>query len=193
MSYDIYLREQASGDVIQLDTPHIMTGGTYAAIYDEETGEFYRKPITDAWLNITYNYGSYYYEATQNDKRFEITDENGDKSNGGIRGIYGKTGAESIPMLGDMILRIKDNYQNNGDWITTQRKVIRYYDDNDNEVDLLDAFHKHIEFRKVVVTEDVYEGTNDNYWTDTAGNAIRPLYQLLAFANLRPDGIWDGD
>ena len=25
------------------------------------------------------------------------------------------------------------------------------------------------------------------------GNAIKPLFQLLAFAHLRPDGIWDGD
>ena len=27
----------------------------------------------------------------------------------------------------------------------------------------------------------------------TAANAIRPLYQLMAMAQLRPDGVWDGD
>lgn len=31
------------------------------------------------------------------------------------------------------------------------------------------------------------------YWMPTRKNAIRPLYGLLAFAQLRPDGVWDGD
>lgn len=31
------------------------------------------------------------------------------------------------------------------------------------------------------------------YWMPTRANAIRPLYQLLALAQMRPDGIWEGD
>lgn len=31
------------------------------------------------------------------------------------------------------------------------------------------------------------------YWLPTRENAIKPLYQLLAMAQMRPDGIWDGD
>lgn len=31
------------------------------------------------------------------------------------------------------------------------------------------------------------------YWTPTKANAIKPLHQLLAFARMRPDGVWDGD
>lgn len=31
------------------------------------------------------------------------------------------------------------------------------------------------------------------YWIPTKENAIRPLYGLLAFAKLRPDGVWNGD
>ena len=31
------------------------------------------------------------------------------------------------------------------------------------------------------------------YWTPTKANAIKPLYQLLALARMRPDGVWDGD
>lgn len=31
------------------------------------------------------------------------------------------------------------------------------------------------------------------YWLPTRENAIKPLYQLLAMAKLRPDGVWDGD
>ena len=42
-------------------------------------------------------------------------------------------------------------------------------------------------------TEDISEGPCDDYWEATAANAIRPLYQLIAMAKLRPDGVWDGD
>jgi hypothetical protein len=33
----------------------------------------------------------------------------------------------------------------------------------------------------------------DDYWEPTEGNAKRALTQLLALAQLRPDGVWDGD
>ena len=32
-----------------------------------------------------------------------------------------------------------------------------------------------------------------DYWLPTEGNAKRPLTQLLAMAQMRPDGVWDGD
>jgi hypothetical protein len=32
-----------------------------------------------------------------------------------------------------------------------------------------------------------------DYWKPTEGNAKRALFGLLAFARLRPDGVWDGD
>lgn len=63
----------------------------------------------------------------------------------GIRCIYGKTGAESIPMLEKAISALGDDV-----------------DDRD-------------------------------YWHGTEGNAKRALYGLLAFAKMRPDGVWDGD
>lgn len=31
------------------------------------------------------------------------------------------------------------------------------------------------------------------YWLPTKENAIRPLYQLLAMAQMRPDGVWESD
>ena len=31
------------------------------------------------------------------------------------------------------------------------------------------------------------------YWLPTRENAIRPLYQLLALAQMWPDGVWEGD
>lgn len=35
--------------------------------------------------------------------------------------------------------------------------------------------------------------TNADYWAPTEGNARRALVQLLALAQMRPDGIWMGD
>lgn len=32
-----------------------------------------------------------------------------------------------------------------------------------------------------------------DYWEATEVNAKRPLYQLLAMAKMRPDGVWYGD
>ena len=51
------------------------------------------------------------------------------------------------------------------------------------------------------ITEDLTEkeiqeykdGGASGYWTPTRENAIRPLYQLLAMAKMRPDAEWDGD
>lgn len=37
------------------------------------------------------------------------------------------------------------------------------------------------------------DDVSTNYWESTEGNAKKALYALLAFAELRPDGIWDGD
>lgn len=33
----------------------------------------------------------------------------------------------------------------------------------------------------------------DDYWASTEGNAKKALAGLLAFAQMRPDGIWNGD
>lgn len=44
--------------------------------------------------------------------------------------------------------------------------------------------------------EEIEEYVNsgaEGYWMPTRVNAIKPLYQLLAMARMRPDGVWDGD
>ena len=155
MSYDIRLVDPVTKESLLLEQPHFITGGTYAIGGTKEL-----------WLNITYNYGRYYYEATEGDPDFahdEVTAYYADGTTGpieteyGIRGIYGKSGAQSIPLLERMIERIKAKYQDNkGGWITT-------------------------------------EGPNQDYWAATAANALKPLYQLIVFAQMRPDGLWEGD
>lgn len=37
------------------------------------------------------------------------------------------------------------------------------------------------------------DDADDDYWKPTEGNAKRAIAGLLAFANLRPDGVWGGD
>lgn len=118
MSYDIELCDPVTREVIELDEPHQMRGGTYCVGGSREMS-----------LNITWNYAPFYYKTM------------GEK---GIRTIYGLTGAESIPILENAIGNLG------------------------NDVD-------------------------PDYWKATEGNAKGPLYQLLAFAKMRPDGIWDGD
>ena len=105
---------------IELENPHFMRGGTYAIDGTKELS-----------LNITYNYACVFC-------RPEVLGENG------IRSIYGKTGAESIPVLQKAIDALTD------------------------EVD-------------------------PDYWKATEGNVKKSLCQLLSMANMRPDGIWDGD
>lgn len=41
--------------------------------------------------------------------------------------------------------------------------------------------------------QEYKDGGARGYWTPTRANAIRPLYQLLAMAKIRPDAEWDGD
>ena len=195
MSYDIYLKERVSDEVIQLPVRHVMTGGTYQAEYDPVTNTFNPAAINEASLNITYNYGHYYYEAAADDERFygEKNRSSQGYENLGIRGIYGKTGAQSISMLSDMASRIENRYKKDGEWITRKRSKTVYRDSDGKEVDPIRIIGREIYYTEEQIEYELNEGPNDDYWTDTAANAIKPLYQLIAFAQLRPDGILDGD
>ena len=87
MSYDINLCDPVTRDVLLLDDPHDMRGGTYAMGGTRE-----------CHLNITYNYGSAFHRVL------------GEK---GIRTIYGMTGAESIPLLEAAASRLADDATGN--------------------------------------------------------------------------------
>lgn len=86
MSYDIKLHDPVTKEPIELEAKHFMRGGTYAI-----------DGTSEAWLNITYNYSKFYYEV---------------EPEKGIRSIYGMTGAESIPVLQNMIDQITKKYPN---------------------------------------------------------------------------------
>ena len=118
MSYDISLVDPVTKETLHSDKPHNCRGGTYAV-----------GGTTQLYLNVTWNYAKTLYR---------ILGPNG------IRSLYGKTGAESLPMLKEAISKLGDDI-------------------------------------------------NADYWKECDGNVKRCLSTLLAFAQLRPDGVWEGD
>lgn len=177
MSYDIYLEDPVTKESAVMPG-HCMTGGTYKAVYDPNTGTFSPAVNTEAELNITYNYSRYYCDVYED----------------GIRHIYGMQGADSIAVLENMILQIEEKYKKDGAWITTKRVKTIYIDDEGKKIEnIVDVITKKVTYQEEKREVEVYEGSNEDYWKSTAGNAIKPLYQLLALAKLRPDCIWNGD
>ena len=177
MSYDVYLREPVTKEVAEVPG-HLMIGGTYKADYHPETGTFTPALNTDAHLNITYNYGGYYREVEED----------------GIRSIYGKSGLDSIETLEKMITFLTAKYKVADEWISTKRMKKVFYDASGVEVDFDDVILGKAEYTRTEEIEiEVNEGDTDNYWEVTAANAIKPLYQLIALAKMRPDCVWDGD
>lgn len=83
MSYDIELIDPVTKEPVKLDEPHHMRGGTYAV-----------GGTTRAHLNVTYNYGAIFRRVLGVD---------------GIRAIYGKTGAESLPILKEAAAQLADD------------------------------------------------------------------------------------
>lgn len=101
MSYDIYLTDK-TGETIQFEKPHTLNGGTYAM-----------GGTRKAWLNVTWNYGSIFRRVL------------GER---GIRAIYGKTGAESVPILKDAINNLTDNVTDDY-WEPTEGNARRALED----------------------------------------------------------------
>lgn len=87
MSYDIYLCDPVSKEVIEIDDPHFMRGGTY------EVGG-----STRLHLNVTYNYARHFI-ATLGSK--------------GIRKIYGMSGVDSVPVLEEAASQLDDDVDEN--------------------------------------------------------------------------------
>lgn len=178
MSYDIYLKDSTTKETAEVPG-HLMIGGTYKADYHPETGTFTPALNTDAHLNVTYNYGRYYYEVYKEK---------------GIRTIYGMFGLESIMVLEKMISFLEEEYKVKGEWICTKRKKTIYYDRDGKEIkDIVAVIQMDTPCRTEEIEVEVYEGDTSDYWQATAVNAIKPLYQLMTLAKMRPDCIWDGD
>lgn len=101
MSYDIYLCDPVTHEPLKADSTHFIAGSMRAMGGTKEL-----------WLNITYNYGHFYY-------RPEVFGE------GGIRSIYSKTGAESIQMLKKAISALGDDVDDSDYWHATEGNAKR--------------------------------------------------------------------
>ena len=88
MSYDIALICPVTGEILELDEPHQMKGGTYSVGGTQQ-----------AKLNVTYNYAEHFYRVFLDIQFSKL----------GIRSIYGLTGAESISVLQMAIAKLKDD------------------------------------------------------------------------------------
>ena len=178
-------------------------------------GQFVPKATTDAYLNITYNYGRYYYEAfrSKEDDEAEFAKNKAMfptiSEEGGIRSLNGMTGLQATPLLKEMIRRIERKYRReDGSWIETERED-RYAVDRVTGKRKDELLGEYFELRRAGLSDEeagkrlderyerrvdkiwVNEGSSGkDYWTATAANAIRPLHQLIALSQMCPDGVW---
>lgn len=93
MSYDIRLTHPVTGETLHVENIHHMRGGTYT-----------KGGTRECWLNVTYNYSPFFYSLFGSE---------------GIRAIYGKTGAESIPVLKAVMDRLGDDVDDDY-WAATE-------------------------------------------------------------------------
>ena len=213
MSYDLYLRDPVTRK--QLEVPaHMMYGGNIRC--EEIGGRLVPTTTTEAYLNITYNYSSYYYDAfpgaednreqyKKDREKYGITE-----IQGGIRSLNGLTGLQAVPVLEEMIRRIERKYRDLEGWIDTERDKVWYENRKDKRVtkDPTEMFIELLHLKRDGMSDEeaakylddrwekkkskilVNEGETGDYWCPTAANALRPLYQLIALSQMRPDGVW---
>ena len=81
MSYDIRICDKGTYETVTLPERHYLGGGTFAI-----------DGTPEAWLNVTYNYGEFYYDLMDEDK--------------GIRAIYGIPLRDAIGLLDGTIAKL---------------------------------------------------------------------------------------
>lgn len=176
MSWDIKLKAKKDGEVVRIKR-NMKTNSESIKLGFEDEVDF----------NVTYNFSPYYYEAADNDERFEVYE--GEYRNGGIRALNHKSARESVNMLKDMIERITQKYQRpDGTWINSKRTRLVLYDENGKEIaDVSTALVNGTYARKEQQEYTINEGDASNYWEPTAINAIKVLEQMLFIADMFKD------
>lgn len=119
MSYDICLKDQITGETLELDEAHHMRGGTYAV-----------GGMRSAHLNVTYNYAGHYSRVFESlpvprDAAPAWMHEHPAlKPVRGVRTIYGLTGVESISLL-DKAIAALGNDVSQDYWAPTEGNAKR--------------------------------------------------------------------
>ena len=106
MSYDIDLVDPISKEVLQVENPHFMRGGTYRV-----------GGSTELSLNITYNYSVHLHKVLAP----SITPS---ETKTGIRSLYGMVALEAIPHLEQAVSQLSDEVSSDY-WEPTEGNVKR--------------------------------------------------------------------
>lgn len=200
MSYDIGIVNKVTGEQQYLPTPMFVRGGTVPASVNPYTGQLEQTQSEEAHINITYNYTPYYDEAAEGDERL-LHYWKDDNPEYGIRGLYGKSPSESIPILQDLVQRIKGKYTDeHGNWVTTTRTKATFVDKEGNNIDEHPVVAMVTQWNNLASLQlreyCVHEGDTSDYWEATAQNAILPLMNMIAMASQffeEENLVWDGD
>ena len=104
MSYDINLVDPVSKEVLQVENPHFMRGGTYRVGGSSELS-----------LNMTYNYSVHLHKVLT-----PSTTPSEDKT--GVRSLYGMTALEAIPHLERAVSQLSDDVSSDY-WEPTEGNV----------------------------------------------------------------------
>ena len=196
MGYGIELINRETKQTVLLKNGEFIRSSIVPAEWDQSADCLIPCPTHEASLSITYNYSNYYYEATDNDSRFMHEKTYDSESQYGIRGMYGKTAWESIPMLKDMIKRIELKYRPHGEWLQSVRNRKVYVDlKTGKRYDPVEAIGVDVPLKEIEEIYTVDEGDTSNYWEATAANAILPLKHMLRIAKefADQDVVWNGD
>lgn len=191
MGWDVELQDRKTGHTKMLKNPFYKRGSNVRADVGPD-GQLHQIVEAEADLSITFNYSSYYYEASEGDDRF-LVQEDESFENYGLRALHGKSVYDSIPMLVDMITRIQAKYKNeHGEWLTTERSETVCYDESGKKIDAIQAMFHEIPYTEKEVIYQVNEGDTSNYWEATAANAIASLTQMLHMATdlIAEDCVW---
>lgn len=144
-------------------------------------GELVPDTITDAKINITYNYRSFYYKYLNREK--------------GIRWLYDKTGETVLPKLKELFVRLMFLAANWNDEHITDEIIQNNYK---IAVEASKYFQSGINIiRKWVNFEnkltDEYEIKINDYWKVCTGNAAKPILTMINWIEQDNTGIFKGD
>lgn len=190
MSYDIgyYTKEtwdkESDKEPIKV-TPFQAEGGTVRAELID--GRLVPAKIAECEINITYNYGKFYYEHLDEEQ--------------GIRWLYGKTGAEAKERLEKAVRTLGIDRYTGPFWSISSNYTLGRIFNNDIILPIPEEKHKeyiqvddwdsHPELDYLVSIG--YLKDEGSYWKSTPGNAGYALMKILTWVIQNPDGVFNGD
>jgi hypothetical protein len=85
----------------------------------------------------------------------------------------------------------------NGAWLNVTYNYSRFFKMVIDEQDGIRKIYGMTGLQSLPILENAIsalkDDATDDYWEPTEGNAKRALIQLRTLAQMRPDGVWDGD